>query len=162
LIKKINDRRIEMAKLLAKDIMVKKVITIKKEASIEKLSELLLKNKISGVPVVDDDGKMVGIATEGDLIIRDSDLHFPRYFKLLDSIIYLESLNKFKSNLKKYLGTKVEDVMTAKVRTVREDTPVSEVANIMIRNNVNRVPVLNRKGGLVGIITRADIVKSMV
>lgn len=151
-----------MAKLLAKNIMVKKVITIKKDASIEKLSELLLKNKISGVPVVDDDGKLVGIATEGDLIVRDSDLHFPRYFKLLDSIIYLESLNKFKSNLKKYLGTKVEDVMTAKVRTVRENTPVSEVANIMIRNNVNRVPVLNRKGDLVGIITRADIVKSMV
>lgn len=151
-----------MAKLLAKNIMIKKVITIKKEASIEKLSELLLKNKISGVPVVDDDGKMVGIATEGDLIIRDSDLHFPRYFKLLDSIIYLESLNKFKSNLKKYLGAKVEDVMTAKVRTVRENTPVSEVANTMIRNNVNRVPVLNRKGDLVGIITRADIVKSMV
>ncbi|HEY4662670.1 MAG TPA: CBS domain-containing protein [Candidatus Humimicrobiaceae bacterium] len=151
-----------MAELLAKKIMVKKVITIKKDASIEKLSELLLKNKISGVPVVDDDGKLVGIATEGDLIIRDSDLHFPRYFKLLDSIIYLESLNKFKSNLKKYLGTKVEDVMTVKVRTVRQDTPVSEVANIMIRNNVNRVPVLNRKGDLVGIITRADIVKSMV
>jgi CBS domain-containing protein len=151
-----------MAKLLAKNIMIKKVITIKKDASIEKLSELLLKNKISGVPVIDDDGKLVGIATEGDLIIRDSDLHFPRYFKLLDSIIYLESLNKFKSNLKKYLGTKVEDVMTAKVRTVRENTPVSEVANIMIRNNVNRVPILNRKGDLVGIITRADIVKSMI
>ncbi len=151
-----------MAKLLAKNIMVKKVITIKKDASIEKLSELLLKNKISGVPVVDDDGKLAGIATEGDLIIRDSDLHFPRYFKLLDSIIYLESLNKFKSNLKKYLGTKVEDVMTVKVRTVRENTPVSEVANIMIRNNVNRVPVMNRKGDLVGIITRADIVRSMV
>jgi CBS domain-containing protein len=151
-----------MVELLAKNIMIKKVITINKDASIEKLSELLLKNKISGVPVVDDDDKMVGIATEGDLIVRDSDLHFPRYFKLLDSIIYLESLNKFKSNLKKYLGTKVEDVMTVKVRTVRENTPVSEVANIMIRNNVNRVPVLNRKGDLVGIITRADIVKSMV
>jgi CBS domain-containing protein len=151
-----------MAELLAKKIMVKKVITINKDASIEKLSELLLKNKISGVPVVDDDGKLVGIATEGDLIVRDSDLHFPRYFKLLDSIIYLESLNKFKNNLKKYLGTKVEDVMTVKVRTVRLDTPVSEAANIMIRNNVNRVPVLNRKGDLVGIIARADIVKSMV
>ncbi len=151
-----------MPELLAKNIMTKKVITINKNASVEKLSELLLKNKISGVPVVDDDDKLVGVATEGDLIVRDSDLHFPRYFKLLDSIIYLESLNKFKSNLKKYLGTKVEDIMTAKVRTVREDTLVSEVANIMIRNNVNRVPVLNRKGDLAGIITRADIVKSMV
>jgi len=150
-----------MAELLAKDIMVKEVITINKDASVENLSELLLKNKISGVPVVDDKGKLVGIATEGDLIVKDADLHFPRYFKLLDSIIYLESLNKFKRNLKKYLGTKVEDIMTDKVRTVRKDTPVNEVANTMIRNNINRVPVLNKNGDLVGIITRADIIKSM-
>ena len=68
---------------LVKDIMVKKVITIQKDASVEELSELLVKNRISGVPVIDSDGKLVGIATEGDLIIKDSDLHFPRYFKLL-------------------------------------------------------------------------------
>jgi CBS domain-containing protein len=151
-----------MSELLARDIMVKKVITINKGASVGKLSELLLKNKISGVPVVDDNGKLVGIATEGDLIVKDADLHFPRYFKLLDSIIYLESLNKFKRNLRKYLGTKVEDIMTGKVRTVGEDTPVNEVANIMIRNNINRVPVLDSNSNLVGIITRADIVKSMI
>lgn len=151
-----------MSELLARDVMVKKVITINKNASVAELSELLIKNKISGVPVVDDSGKLVGIATEGDLIIRDADLHFPRYFKLLDSIIYLESLNKFKRNLRKYLGTKVEDVMTSKVKIVKEDTPVNVVANIMVRNNVNRVPVLDNDGNLVGIIARADIVKSMV
>jgi CBS domain-containing protein len=151
-----------MAGLLAKNIMTKKVITIKKDASVKELSELLVKNKISGVPVVDEKGSLIGMATEGDLIIQDADLHFPRYFKLLDSIIYLESLNKFKRNLKKYLGTKVEDVMTSKVKTVNTGTPVSEVANIMIRNNINRVPVLDKKGVLAGIITRADIVKSMI
>ncbi len=151
-----------MPELLAKDIMVKKVITINKDASVEKLSELLVKNKISGVPVVDNNGSLVGIATEGDLIVKDTDLHFPRYFKLLDSIIYLESLNKFKRNLKKYLGTRVEDVMTDKVKAVKKDTPVSEIANIMVKNNINRVPVLDNKGNLVGIITRADIVKSMI
>jgi CBS domain-containing protein len=151
-----------MSELLARDVMVKKVITINKNASVAELSELLIKNKISGVPVVDDSGKLVGIATEGDLIVRDADLHFPRYFKLLDSIIYLESLNKFKRNLRKYLGTKVEDVMTSKVKIVKEDTPVNVVANIMIRDNVNRVPVLDNDGNLVGIITRADIVKSMI
>ncbi|MBC8390247.1 MAG: CBS domain-containing protein [Actinobacteria bacterium] len=151
-----------MPELLARDVMVKKVITINKDASVAELSELLIKNKISGVPVVDDSGKLIGIATEGDLIVRDADLHFPRYFKLLDSIIYLESLNKFKRNLRKYLGAKVEDVMTSKVKIVKEDTPVNVVANIMIRNNVNRVPVLDNDGNLVGIITRADIVKSMV
>jgi len=148
--------------LLVKDIMVKKVITIQKDASVEELSELLVKNKISGVPVVDSDGKLVGIATEGDLIIKDSDLHFPRYFKLLDSIIYLESLNKFKKNLKKFLGTKVEDVMTAEIRTVKEETPIGEAANMMIKYNINRVPVLDSKDEMVGIVTRADIVKSMI
>jgi CBS domain-containing protein len=151
-----------MPELLAKDIMTKKVITIKRDASVKELSELLVKNKISGVPVVDDSSSLVGIATEGDLIVQDADLHFPRYFKLLDSIIYLESLNKFKRNLNKYLGTKVEDVMTSRVKTVNIDTPVSEVANIMIRNNINRVPVLNKRDNLVGIITRADIIKSMI
>jgi CBS domain-containing protein len=147
---------------LVKDIMVKKVITIQKDASVEELSELLLKNRISGVPVIDSDGKLVGIATEGDLIIKDSDLHFPRYFKLLDSIIYLESLNKFKKSLKKFLGTKVEDVMTAEIKTVKEETPVGEAANIMIKYNINRVPVLDSKDELVGIVTRADIVGSMI
>ncbi len=150
-----------MSEPVARDIMVKKVITINKNESVKKLSDILIKNKISGVPVIDDDGKLIGIATEGDLIVKDADLHFPSYFKLLDSIIYLESLDKFKTNLKKYLGTKVEDIMTTKVKTVRDDTPVSEVANIMIKYNINRVPVLDSKGGLIGIITRADIVKSM-
>ena len=147
---------------LVKDIMVREVITIQKDASVEELSELLIKNKISGVPVTDSDGKLVGIATEGDLIIKDSDLHFPRYFKLLDSIIYLESLNKFKKNLKKFLGTKVEDVMTAEIKTVKEETPISEAANMMIKYNINRVPVLDSKDELVGIVTRADIVGSMI
>ena len=145
-----------------KDIMVKEVIAIQKDASVEELSHLLIENNISGVPVVDSKGKLAGIATEGDLIIKDSDLHFPRYFKLLDSIIYLESLNKFKKNLKKYLGTKVEDVMTVKVRTVKIDTPVSEAANLMIRYNINRLPVMDEQNDMVGIVTRADIVKSMI
>ena len=145
-----------------KDIMIKEVIAIQNDASVEELSSLLIENKISGVPVVDKSGKLVGIATEGDLIIRDSDLHFPRYFKLLDGIIYLESLNKFKKNLKKYLGTKVGDVMTTDIKTVKEDTPVSEAANLMIRYNINRLPVMDEDDNMVGIVTRADIVKSMI
>ena len=145
-----------------RDIMVKEVIAIQKDASVEELSRLLIENNISGVPVVDSKGKLAGIATEGDLIIKDSDLHFPRYFKLLDSIIYLESLNRFKKNLKKYLGTKVEDVMTAKVRTVKLATPVSEAANLMIKHNINRLPVMDEQNDMVGIVTRADIVKSMI
>ena len=148
--------------LKVKDIMVAEVIAIQKDASVEELSALLIENRISGVPVVDKDGKLIGIATEGDLIIKDADLHFPRYFKLLDSIIYLESFNKFKKNLKKYLGTKVEDVMTTDIKTVKEDTPINEAANLMIKYNINRLPVMDEKDNMVGIVTRADIVRSMI
>jgi len=148
--------------LLAKDIMTKRVISISRDASIGELSELLVGNKISGVPVIDENGKLVGIVTEADIIVKDADLHFPRYFKLLDGIIYLESFRKFKRNLKKYIGIKVEDIMTDKVEVVKEDTSVSEIANIMMSSNINRVPVTDEKGGLVGIITRRDIVKSMI
>lgn len=151
-----------MADLTAKEIMNKEVITIKKNASIKELSELLVENKISGVPVLDENDNLAGIVSEGDIIIQNSDLHFPRYFKLLDAIIYLESLNKFKRSLEKHLATKVEDIMTVKVKTVDEETPVNEIADIMLDNRVNRLPVMDKNNKLVGIITRSDIVKSMV
>ncbi|MCL5070522.1 MAG: CBS domain-containing protein [Actinobacteria bacterium] len=151
-----------MADLTAKEIMNKKVITIRKNASIKELSELLVDNKISGVPVLDENGSLAGIVSEGDIIVQNSDLHFPRYFKLLDAIIYLESLNKFKRSLQKHLATKVEDIMTVKVKTVDEETPINEIADIMLDNRVNRLPVMDKNNKLVGIITRADIVKSMV
>lgn len=150
-----------MAETFAKDVMSKKVISVKKETSIEDLSKILLKNKISGVPVVDDDGILVGIATEADLIVKDADLHFPRYFELLGSIIYLESLERFKKNLRKYLGTKVEDVMTAKVVTAKQDAKINEIANMMINKRINRIPIVDDDNRVIGIVTRADIVKSM-
>ena len=151
-----------MAELLAKDIMTKKVITINQDASIEELSNLLLDSKISGVPVADNDGKIVGIATEGDIIVKDANLHFPRYFKLLDSIIYLESLTKFKNSLKKHLATKVSEIMTSDIVSCIAETSVDDVASMMVENKINRIPVLSADKKLEGIITRADIIKSMV
>jgi CBS domain-containing protein len=151
-----------MTELLAKDIMTKKVITINQDASIEELSELLLDNKISGVPVADNDGKIVGIATEGDIIVKDTNLYFPRYFKLLDSIIYLESLTKFKNSLKKHLATKVSEIMTSDIVSCTAETSVDDVASIMVENKINRIPVLTEDKNLEGIITRADIIKSMI
>jgi len=151
-----------MSELKASDIMTKNVITIKKDTSIGELSELLVKNKISGVPVVDEEERIIGIVTEADIIVKDTDLHFPRYFKLLDGIIYLESLNKFKSNLQKHIATKVEDIMTVKVKTISPDTTVNDIADIMLDMKINRLPVVDDDNKVIGIVTRADIVKSMI
>ena len=151
-----------MGELLAKDIMTSKVITINQDASIEELSNLLLDNKISGVPVVDNEGKIVGIATEGDIIVRDTEMHFPRYFKLLDSIIYLESLTKFRDSYKKHLAVRVSEIMTSDIVSCTAQTSVEEVASIMVEKRINRIPVLTADNKPEGIITRADIVKSMI
>jgi CBS domain-containing protein len=151
-----------MAELTARDIMTENVITIKKDSSIEDLSEILLKNKISGVPVVGSDGKIAGVVTEGDIIVQDTDLHFPRYFKLLDGIIYLDSLNRFRDNLKKHLATKVEDIMVTKVKTISPDTTISDIAELMLRLKINRLPVVDDDENILGIVTRADIVRSMI
>ena len=121
-----------MAELTARDIMTENVVTVSKDSSIEDLSEVLLKNKISGVPVIDGDGKIAGIVTEADIIVQDTDLHFPRYFKLLDGIIYLDSLNRFRDSLKKHLATKVEDIMVTKVQTISPDTTISDIAVLML------------------------------
>jgi CBS domain-containing protein len=151
-----------MAELTAREIMTENVITIKKDSSIEELSEILLKNKISGVPVVGNDGKIAGVVTEGDIIVQDTDLHFPRYFKLLDGIIYLDSLNRFRDNLKKHLATKVEDIMVTKVKTISPETTISDIAELMLRMKINRLPVVDEDDNILGIVTRADIVRSMI
>ncbi|MHB1346993.1 MAG: CBS domain-containing protein [Candidatus Humimicrobiaceae bacterium] len=151
-----------MSDLLAKDIMTRKVITINQDASIQELSELLLDHKISGVPVVDNEGKVVGIATEGDIIVKDTNLYFPRYFKLLDSIIYLESLTEFKNSLKKHFAIKVSEIMSTEIVSSKPETTVDEIANLMVENKINRIPVLSEDKKPEGIITRADIVRSMI
>lgn len=147
--------------MLAKDIMIKDVITVRPDEKVEKVAQMLVENKISGIPVVDENHHVLGIVSEKDLIIRASELKVPFYLTLFDSIIFLENPIRFNNNLKKYTALHVKDAMTTKVIAVEEDAPVSEVVDIMQKNEINRVPVV-RHGKLIGIITRNDILKSLV
>lgn len=146
--------------MLAKDIMTEEVITVKRQDTIKDVAKILSNNKISGLPVVDDEGKIIGIITEQDLIIRDKKLHFPNYIYLLDSIIYLESLSEFEEEFKKMIGTKVKEVMTEEVISVEVDTATDEIVELMIDNKINRVPVVDN-GELVGIVSRGDVVRQL-
>ncbi|MDD2586595.1 MAG: CBS domain-containing protein [Syntrophomonadaceae bacterium] len=147
--------------MIAKDIMTRDVITVTPEERVEKVVALLVDNKISGIPVVDADRKVVGIITEKDLMVKASELRVPFYVTLFDSIIFLENPIRFNNELKKYTASRVKDAMTKKVLVVEEDTPVNEIVTILQNKKVNRVPVV-RNGKLVGIITRNDILKSLV
>jgi len=147
--------------MLAREIMSRDVITVSPEEKVDKAARILVENKISGLPVVDANNHVVGIITEKDLIIRASELKVPFYITLFDGIIFLENPIRFNNDVKKYIATQVKDAMTRKVFVVEEDTPVSEIVEIMQKRAINRVPVV-RNDKLVGIITRNDILKSLV
>ena len=147
--------------MIASDLMTKDVIMVKPEESVEKVVRLLIDNRISGIPVVDDDQRVLGIITERDLIIKAVDLKVPFYITLFDSIIFLENPIRFNNDLRKYTALLVKDAMTKNVIAVEADTPVSEIVQLMKRKNINRVPVV-KDGRLVGIVTRNDILKCLV
>ena len=143
---------------LARDIMTTPVITISMHASIKELVALLREKQIGGVSVVDDDGMLVGIVTEGDLMALNADVQMPHYFELFDSIIYLGSQKKFKEQLQKAAAATVADLMTPSPHTVKPDDPARAAATLMSRHRFDRVPV-EEDGKVVGVISRHDILK---
>jgi len=147
-----------MKKLVVKDIMTKKVITVNKNATVCELSKLIIKNKISGVPVVDDNYNLVGIATDADIIIQKSDLPLPLSF----SQAFLQKYESYVKSTKEYLKTKVDDIMTRQLKTVHEDDTITKAVNIIINNDINRIPVIDKNNRLKGIVARADIIKFMI
>jgi len=146
--------------LTAKDIMTKKVITVKPETSIEELSALFVKHGISGAPVIDDAGGLFGVVTENDLISQNKRLHIPTVISFLDAAIYLESSRKFEQELKRMAATKVADICSRKVLTITEDTTVVDIATIMSEKQVHLLPVV-MDGKVVGVVGKRDVVKAV-
>ncbi len=149
-----------MVELKAKDIMTIDVLTVSKEAKVKEIAKLFSDKRIGGAPVVDESGQVIGIVTDGDLIMQDAKIHFPNYINLLDGFIILGSTKRFEEQLRKAVGAKVKDVMTKDVISVAEDTSIEDVATLMMERNVSRLPVV-REGKLVGLITRGDIVRAI-
>jgi CBS domain-containing protein len=107
--------------------------------------------------VLDDSGRLVGIVTEGDLIRRASRIKGPAVLEVLGGLIYLDSPKKFMDELKNSMGQKAGDVMTKKVVTIDPDQTIEEGATLLVEKKVKRLPVVDKKGELVGIVSRRDI-----
>lgn len=145
----------------AKDIMTKEVHAIEPGTSVHDIFRLFLAKKIMGAPVTDKNGKVIGIVTERDLAIREENVKVPESVSVLGSVVYLENLDTFQSLLKKKIGQLATDVMTSPVFTLPEDASLGEILNFMEEHKVNRVPIVNQKDELVGIITRTDILREI-
>lgn len=146
--------------LKAKDIMTTNVITVGPETTIEELARILIEHKISGTPVVDDNGDLYGIVTENDLISQKKRLHIPTIVRLFDAYIMLESSSKIEKEIKKMSAVTVKDICIKDVITVTEQTPLDEIATIMAEKKVHLIPVVEGKK-IKGIIGKIDMIKGI-
>jgi CBS domain-containing protein len=141
--------------------MTSPVITARENTSVADVARLMLSKDVSGIPIVDGRQHLVGIVTEGDLVIQNANVHFPTFLQILDARIYLTSTRHFEEDLRRALGTTAADMMTRDVVTVRVDDDISEAATLMADKLVNPVPVVDGER-LVGIITRSDIIRHIL
>jgi len=140
------------------EIMTKKVITLNEWDKVAEIAQTLLKHHLTGAPVVDKEGKVVGIVTEGDLMRRNALMHLPEYIAIQGSTVYLEAPSEIENDLQKAVGAQAEEIMTRDVITASPDSEVEIVAQQMIEKNLNPVPVLENNK-IVGIVSKSDIVR---
>ena len=146
--------------ITAKDIMTEEVITVTQNTTIKNLSDLFIKHKVNGFPVVDEGGQLIGIITEKNLIEKNKNLHIPTVIALFDAVIYLESGKKFEEEVKRFNATQVKDIYTSNVVSVSSDTNIHEIASLMAEKGVHSIPVVDGKT-ILGIIGKLDIIKGL-
>lgn len=114
--------------MIAKDVMTRDIITVRPSTKVKNLAMILIKNQISGAPVADKDGKILGIVSEADILAKK--------------------------------GKDAKAIMSKKVISVRQDTAVEEIAQLMVTHAIKRLPVMDG-GKIIGIVSRADIVNAI-
>jgi CBS domain-containing protein len=142
----------------ARDVMTQRVISIESSATILQGARLMLQNRISGLPVVDASGNLVGIVTEGDFLRRSeiaTERKRPRWLQFL-----LGSGHLAEEFVQSH-GRKIDEVMTRDPYSIVEDTPLEEVVKLMEKHRVKRLPVV-RGRRLVGIVSRANLLHALV
>jgi CBS domain-containing protein len=153
--------KIEVIVMKAKEIMAKEVITVQQDATIEEIAKVLIDNKVSGVPVIDHDGNLVGMVTEGDLLHKETSPRIPDFINILGAIIYYNGVERYNEDFKKIMAGQAKEIMTDKVVVTSEDVEIADVARLMIQHGIKRIPVV--KGAkIVGIISRADIIQTLL
>ena len=141
--------------------MTKQLLTVSPETEIVQATKLLLENRINGVPVTDETGKLVGILCQSDLIAQQKKLPVPSFFTFLDGLITLTSMKQFEKQVQKIAATTVAQAMTPNPVAVRPDTDIDKVAALMVDNNFHTIPVVDQ-GELVGIVGKEDILRTLM
>lgn len=149
-----------MAKTVA-DVMSHDPIMVSPQTPIKEAIKILAERHISGLPVVDDTGKLVGVISETDLLWQETGVEPSVYIMFLDSVIYLENPARHDKELHKALGQTVAEVMSGEPVTVNPDLPLRKAAKLMQEQSIRRLAVTDQAGKVIGILTPGDIVRAM-
>jgi len=146
----------------AREIMSPDPMTVGPETPVKEIAQIMLDNRIRCLPVVDEEGKVLGVVDEEDLVHQDAKIQFPSFIHFLDSYIMLpSSLNRFKKELRQAVGSVAHDVMEEEYRAVDPIDSVEAVATLMVDKDLEYVLVVEDER-LQGLITRSDILKTLI
>jgi CBS domain-containing protein len=143
-----------------REIMTSPAITVTPETEIREVTRLMREHQISGVPVVDAVGNVVGLITELELIARNAPLHEPHYIGVLSAVIpvSLEEYREYKEQLRQVLATNAGDLMRREVETIAPEDSTEKALGLMLDPEVTMLPVVEN-GRVVGVVTRTDLVR---
>lgn len=144
------------------EVMTREVISFRPEDPLEEVARAVAEKGISGFPVVDRSRRVVGVITEGDLIRRYRAVRIPPFIDLLGGVFPLGSLSEVEEAIREMASTRVEEIMARSPVTVRPEWPVERAAELMWRHRIKRLPVVDEEGRLVGIVSRADLVRALM
>ena len=144
--------------------MTKRPITVGPDESVVHAAKIIADHNFNGLPVVDNNNKVIGILTEYDLVSKGSDMHLPTLISVLSNIdVYKKDSGVIKDDLKKLLLLKVRDIMNPEPLCINENKSVHELADLFAHHHrVNPIPVIDGNGILVGIVSRYDLVRMFV
>ncbi|HVM20903.1 MAG TPA: CBS domain-containing protein [Egibacteraceae bacterium] len=143
-------------------IMSSPAFTLTPETTVEEAIGALVERDIEGAPVVDTDGRLVGLLDNGDLIISEARLHAPTTIEILGAYIPLPGdLRRFNEEVRQALGRTVGDVMEHDPPSIGTHQTVEDAATLLLDRGVSRLAVVGDDGAVVGVITRGDLVKAL-
>lgn len=146
----------------AKDVMIKNVIFIKKDDKLDEIISVMMKNHVSGVPVIDKDNHLVGMVTERDLMTKDKKFNISSYMELRASILFIDGKSAEGISQKKSDTLTAADIMSTPVYAVHLEATIEEIVSLMMNRHINRIPVIDKENKLVGIIGRSDLLPVLI
>lgn len=145
------------------EIMDREPVAVGPDDDVRSVLAALREHDLPGLPVVDPDGRVLGIITESDLVISDdeTDFHLPHYVNIMGGIVFLESMKHFEERARKAFAAKASDLMTADPVTIEATEDAADAGRLIATHHHNRLPVVDDDGKLVGVVTRVDVLAAL-